>query len=60
MIDQFALACLVEFESLCRRKNVKRRDFIEMAAAGMAVAGFGSITAAGTGAKREYPKYYFP
>jgi len=39
---------------------MQRREFIEMAAAGMAVAGIGSIAAAGTGAKREYPKYYFP
>ena len=41
-------------------KFVKRRNFIEMTAAGMAVAGMSSLAVAGTAAKREYPKYYFP
>ena len=39
---------------------MERRKFIEMMAAGMAVAGFTPIAASATGAKREYPKYYFP
>lgn len=39
---------------------MKRRTFIEMTAAGMALASLSSAAVAGSGAKREYPKNYFP